>query len=993
MQQQIQFSFWNNLIGWAAFLFSAILYLCTLEPTVSFWDCGEFLACTYKLEICHAPGNPFFLLIGRLASMFAGNDVSKVALAVNASSALWSAFTILFLFWTITWFGRKVFAKSWRESNPQKTIILVAGFIGAMSYAVSDSFWFSAVEAEVYAMSSMFTAMVVWCILKWEEAPDETNPERWLLLIAYLFGLSIGVHLLNLLTIPAIVAIYYFKNGTLTWQNSLVAMGVALLLLFVLLTLIVPGIPTFLGWMELLAVNTFGFPYSTGYFIGIPVLALLFFAGLHWAKCKARAWAYQAFAMLGLICLGFSTYGVVIIRSHDNPPVDMNNPEDPFALTNYLNRENYGKRPLLHGPSFASPIIGVNERSSYERSNGKYVPMPLIPEYKYDPSTLTFFPRMSSTDSDHPQAYKQWVHFGGRLHTRTSAEGKTEQIQLPTFSDNLAFFFKYQLGYMYLRYFMWNFAGRQSDVQGHGNALQGNWISGIPFIDRHHVGPQSHLPSQNLKNKGRNVYYLLPLLLGLAGVWFHYKADRRNFIVLSLFFFFTGMAVILYLNEVPITPRERDYVHVGSFYVFAVWIGLGVLSVYQFFIEKRVKSWMVILFTTVATLSVPILMISQNFDDHNRSHRYFALEYARNFLESCQPNAILFTSADNDTYPFWYAQEVEGIRRDVTIVLMPYLSADWYVNQMRLPAYEREGLQMSIAQDKYIAGKRAALPIIDRVDSSIDALQALNFVASDDQRVKVALQDGEATNYIPSHHLSIPVTSQALCKEDSLKPEKSIEITLQGNYLYLDKLVLIDILASNHWHRPVYFTSPQGPAKLGLEKYLKLDGLAYRLTPYRTPVEDYTNAGYINTEQLYHQLMEQFSFPSLSDPRVYLDYTHVLTTNTAMLRCKFTRLAIALVNERKREKAIRVLDRISKMLPYEKVPYDYYNLVIAELYLKAGEREKGLKQLYMLEQNAHENLGYFKSLSANEKSTQDFDIRLNTFLAQSVAELKKEYQL
>jgi hypothetical protein len=993
MHRQIHFSFWNNLIGWSVFALSAIIYLSTLEPTLSFWDCGEFIACSYKLEVCHAPGNPFFLLIGRLASMFAFGDTSKVALAVNASSAICSAFTILFLFWTITWFCRKLLASNYQQSNSQKIIILASGFIGAMVYAVSDSFWFSAVEAEVYAMSSMFTALVFWCILKWEEAPAGSNSERWLLLIAYLFGLSIGIHLLNLLVIPAIVALYYFKNYKITWRNSLVALSIAIVILFILLNLIIPGIPSLFAHLELFTVNNMGLPYNSGYFIGLPILTIAVGASLYWSYRHKKIWIYRSILMIALIILGFSTYGIIVIRSHDNPPVDMNNPEDPFALTNYLNRENYGKRPLLYGPAFNSPIIGIDERSSYERANGKYIPMPLIPDYKYDPATMMIFPRMSSNDPDHEQAYKQWIHFDGKLYAYNLGNGHTQQILLPTFSDNLAFFFKYQLGFMYLRYFMWNFAGRQSDVQGHGNAMHGNWISGIHYIDRMRLGLQGKQPETTRNNPGHNVYFMLPLLLGLIGLCFHFRKDKRNFVVLLLFFFFTGIAVILYLNEVPYTPRERDYVHVGSFYVFAVWIGIGVMSLYQLISSKNYLRRIALPVSIAASLTVPSLMFAQNLDDHNRSHRYFALEYARNFLESCQPNAILFTSADNDTYPFWYAQEVEGIRRDIQIVLMPYLSADWYVNQMRQPAYNRQGLKMSIAQDKYSGGQRSALPIIDKIDTTVDACQMLNFVCSNDLRAKVEMQNGESSNFMPSHRIGIPVNQQALCDGDSLKHDDSINITLKGDYIYMDKLALIDIIASNQWLRPVYFTSPQGPANIGLDKYLKLDGLAYRLTPYITQAADYSLAGYINTGQLYQQLMKQFSWASLVDPRVYLDYTHIYTSNTAMLRCKYSRLAEALLNEGQKKQAIEVLDKISTMLPLPKIPLDYYNLIITELYLQAGEKAKGVALINILKKTSTENLNYYQSLSRTEKLTTDYDFRLNEYVRQSIELIEKEYKI
>jgi hypothetical protein len=767
MKKTIDFKRWNNIIGLLAFLISFFIYISTLEPTVSFWDCGEFISCVSKLEICHAPGNPLFLLLGRMASLLAGNDHTRIAFMVNASSAMASAGTVMFLFWTITWFGRKLFPTTWSTSNGHKILILASGLIGAMAFAVSDSFWFSAVEAEVYAMSSLFMAIIFWCITRWEEAFEKSHPERWLLLIAYLFGLGIGVHLLNLLVIPSIVVLYYLKNHPLTWKITMKAILVSVILLGTILYLIIPGLPYLCALFERIAVNQMGMPFNSGYFMGIFVLVLGISFGLYFSYKKKKIGMFNGIIYISLIILGFSTYGVIIIRSHDNPPIDMNNPEDPFALQYYLNREQYEKKDLLHGPSFASPIIDVKERNSYERSEGKYISYPLNPQYIYDDQTMMLFPRMSYQDQEHTEAYKQWVSIKGRPYIRTNENGQQEQIILPTFGENIRFFFKYQLGYMYFRYFMWNFSGRQNDIAGHGNFLHGDWMTGISFIDNLILGNQDKLPSSLKHNPGRNTYFLLPFLLGIAGLRYHYKQHRKSFIALSLLFFFTGIAIVIFLNESPVVPRERDYVYVGSFYAFCIWIGIGVMGT-SVLLEKWLKTlsvrngkvtgtmleqrkiWWAISLTITATAGIPLLMGIQNWDDHDRSGRYAVLEYARNYLESCAPNAILFTNADNDTYPLWYAQEVEGIRPDILIVLTPYLSADWYIDQLRQQRGNKPGLPVSIAQEKLAGGKRTYLPVVERTDTTVDLGSLISFVSSDDKRTLIPLASGKSTNYVPS---------------------------------------------------------------------------------------------------------------------------------------------------------------------------------------------------------------------------------------------------
>ncbi len=993
MNSAINFKRWNNIIGVLVFLASAFIYLSTLEPTVSFWDCGEFLSCDSKLEIAHPSGAPMVMLIRRVAASLAGSNPAHITLMINGTSAIASALTILFLFWTISWFGRKLLATSWQTSNREKILILSAGVIGALSYAVSDSFWFSAVEAEVYAMSSLFTALVFWCILKWEESEQS---DRWLMLIAYLFGLSIGVHLLNLLAIPAIVLLYYFKRYPVSIKNTIVALIISVLILGSILYIIIPGLPAYFSKIELITVNGFGLPYSSGFVAGIVILTAIILFGLYFSRSGKKVWLYNSIIYFSLIIIGFSSYTAVVIRSHDNPPVDMGNPEDPFALVNYLNREQYGARPLIYGQSFASPIIDSKERNSYQRFDGRYTSYPLNPSYIFDPNTQMLFPRMSSDKPEHAEAYKQWSDFHGKPYYRTTPDGKKQKIMLPTFGENLDFFFRYQLGFMYFRYFMWNFAGRQNDIQGHGNILNGNWISGIPFVDNALLGSQDKLPDSLKHNPGRNRYFLLPLLLGLLGLVYHYKKDVRNFSVLSLLFFFTGIAIVIFLNEEPITPRERDYVYVGSFYAFSAWIGIGVLALYSWF--RRLKGMNmngILIGSIILSASVPVIIGVQNWDDHDRSGRYVVLEYARNYLESCAPNAILFTNADNDTYPLWYAQEVEGIRKDIQIVLLPYLSAQWYVDQLRRPVYKKQGLKMTLTSDKFIGGKRSYFPIIEKIDSTVELSSVLQFAGSDDERARVQLSDGQQVNYIPSHKIQLSANKSMLSENERKAPplQKALEISIKGQYIRMDEIVLLDIIATNNWQRPVYFTSVQAPRQYGLDKYLQLDGYAYRLTPYKSNPADISEIGFIDSDSLYDKYMNHFSFTSLADPKVYLDWTHVTTVSILSLRDKFARLAETLMAEGKKDSAVKVLDRICSILPNERIEYNYEVLRIIADYMQCGEKDKAVEILKKFQFSTIQNLEYFKSLSKPEQKSIDYEIRLNNYILQELSKLAKDNQL
>ncbi len=698
-----KFKLYNRIVGWLIFAVAAFTYLSTIEPTASLWDCGEFIATSYKFEVGHPPGAPLFMMMQKLFSLLAGHDVTKVAKMMNSFSALMSAFTILFLFWSITYMARKiVLAISKRDelSMGQMIAVLSSGIVGALAYTWSDTFWFSAVEAEVYATSSMFTGLVFWLAIKWEENADDPKSWRFLLLIAYLMGLSIGVHLLNLLVIPAIGLIIYFRLYKPTVKGVIIALLISLATLGFVLYGIVEKAIGLSSVFELLFVNSFGLPYDTGMIFYVVLLfAVLIGLAYYFYKKQRYVW-HNVFVAIALMFFGYLSFAVIPIRSAANPPIDENDPENPFALMAYLNREQYGDRPLLYGQYYDAQVVGRKDRYTYVQENGKYVKTKRTnPKYEYDPKRCTFFPRMFSNQPDHIQAYKEW--------------GGVKPGQQPNFVNNLRFFFTYQLGWMYFRYFMWNFAGKQNDIQGFGDLIHGNWISGIKFLDQARLGPQSNLPEKWVHRRSRNKFYMLPLLLGLIGLYYSYR-NQEYFWAIMTFFLMTGVAIVIYLNQTPFQPRERDYAYAGSFYAFAMWIGLGVLAIYEWLKKLLKGESLSAILALILTIGIPIEMGFQDWNDHDRSHRYHTRDFAYDYLMSCAPHAILFTFGDNDTFPLWYEQEVEGVRTDVRVVNLSLLSTDWYIKQIRRKAYDSDPAPMSIAQNKYIEGKRDYVPIYEQ---------------------------------------------------------------------------------------------------------------------------------------------------------------------------------------------------------------------------------------------------------------------------------------
>jgi hypothetical protein len=1015
-----KFRLLNNVLGWSMFLISAAVYLMTLEPTVSLWDCGEFIASAFKLQVGHPPGAPLFMIMARFFSLFAGGNHEQVAMLVNSLSALASAFTIMFLFWTITHLALRLVQSRMQRltAEPQqgafsislsdKIIILGSGVVGALAYTFSDSFWFSAVEGEVYASSSLFTAVVFWAVLKWENEADSRYANRWLVLIAYLMGLSIGVHLLNLLAIPAIVMVYYFRKYRSSTRGVIGALIISTLLLASIMYIIIPGVIWLASKFELLFVNSFGLPYNSG----ILVYVLLLTGGLAYGILHTykRGKTLLNTLLLGItvIIIGYSSFAMIYIRSLADPPMDENNPETIFSLQYYLNREQYGDRPLVKGHYFNAKPAGLKEgKPTYTPIDGKYKITNRKLSYTYDQEFITLFPRMWSSDNEHVDVYIEWggLRESRLFEPRRDQEGNTirdkdgkisydrsEPKNAPGFASNLRFFLSYQLGHMYFRYFMWNFVGRQNDIQGHGDPLNGNWISGIRPVDELLIGSEDLLTREAREAPSRNKYYFLPLLLGLFGLVFHLQRDVRNFWVVMLLFVLTGMAIVVYLNQTPIQPRERDYAYAGSFYAFAIWIGLGVMSLYDSLGSRFRKGYSAVLISLGCLLLVPGLMATQNWDDHNRSGRYTTRDIAYNYLNTCAPNAILFTNGDNDTFPLWYAQEVEGIRTDVRVVNLMLLNMDWYIDQMKRKAYESEALPISMTHDKYINGTRDAVFVQERTQLSASLKDIIDFISSDLPQAKVEASSGEKFNFVPTRSFSIPVDTSAVLKNGTVHPKDrdnivpAIEWKFNRNSLGKSEMIVLDILANNNWERPVYFASLGHTGTLGLEDFVQLEGFAYRLVPIKSRSIGRFEAGRIDSDILYENLMHKFRWGAMNDPDVYLDDFHVRTMSIVRLRNRFIQLADELIIRRDTAKAIAVLDRCLELTPDEKIPYDHTIIQIANAYYKCNQIDKANNLVIQLRDKCSENLAYYLDqkqhfiASINDQVMYNFQIIQNLMM-------------
>ncbi|MCX6305143.1 MAG: DUF2723 domain-containing protein [Bacteroidetes bacterium] len=989
----------NNILGWIVFAIASTVYILTSEPTMSFWDCGEYIATAFKLEVGHPPGAPLFQLLGRFFSLFAFGNLAHVARMVNTMSALSSGFTILFLFWTITMIAKKIMTRNGAITKQKTHTIMAAALVGSLAYTFTDSFWFSAVEGEVYAMSSFFTAIVVWAIFKWEEHADEKHAYRWLILIAYLMGLSIGVHLLNLLAIPAITFVYYFKKHPRPeWKGMVITFVLSILILAVVMYLIIPWIIKLAGLFELFFINSVGLPFNSGTIIYFVLLIGSIIWGLSYTRKIGKPVWNAIILGITFIVVGYSSFLLLVIRSNADTPIDENNPENAMYLLAYLNREQYGDWPLVKGQYYNAPVIDRTDGNpvyAKDVKSGKYIITDKREKVTpvYDPRFTTIFPRMwDQSEPRFEDEYVKWGHVKG-VPVELQMGEKPETRNIPTFSENLAFFWNYQLVHMYYRYFMWNFAGKQNDVQGMGNKLDGNWKSGIKFIDQMRLGPQD-IP-EGRKNKGDNSFFFLPLLLGLIGIYYTYRNDKQSAWVIFLLFFMTGIAIVLYLNSHSPQPRERDYSFAGSFYAFAIWIGLAIPQLVEW-LEKVLGNFSAKIVAFVFGLGVVQLMAQQGWDDHDRSNRYTSLAIAENYLNSCAPDAILFTNGDNDTFPLWYAQEVEGIRTDVRVVNLSLLNTEWYIDQMKRKAYDSDPVPFSLTKEKYRQGNHDVTYLIQDEgikNTYVDVKALFGILAQDDTKLKMNTSQIGMIDYFPTKKFMVTYDSAALMKTGSIAPKMAgrldtirWEVKAQG--LEKANLMILDLLATNDWKRPVYFVMTTGAdTYIGLEKYFQLEGLAYRLLPVKAnSIEG--QVGEVNTEVMYDNLMNRFKWGNMNNPGVYID-----ETNSRMImniRGLFGRLAEALIREGKADSAKKVLDRCFEMMPETTVGYDFFTVPLIGAYYKTGETAKANAIAEKLSRSVTDDLVYLFSFPDKDLKPMDMSIQEAVFTMQRLTVVVKE---
>ena len=977
-----KYRLWNNITGWAIFVVSTIVYLLSMEPTVSFWDCGEFILSSFKLQVGHPPGAPLFLMMNRVATLFAGGDTSKVAVSVNTLTAICSGLAIMILFWTITHLVRKVFVKENSIDDKYILPIMASGIIGSMAYTFSDTFWFSAVEGELYGLSSLVTGLVFWGMLKWEDEADKPYAGRWIILIMYIMGLGIGIHRLNLLILPVAVFVYYFRMYEVTTKGIIKTLIVSVVMLWIMVFVLMPGIPTAAGWFELLFVNGIGLPYNSGlYFYLILIIAGLVF-GIIYSLKKQKVILNYVLTSLAVIMIGYSSYAMIMIRSSAKPPMNQNDPSNVFSLVYYINMEQYGSSPKLFGNYYSSPIVDVKQViAGYNQVNGRYEPY-YKPEYKYSKQFETIFPRMYSSDPDHESAYKYWGNVTGRKFSVDSQSGK-KTIICPTFGENMRYFFRYQVGFMYWRYFMWNFAGRQNDIQGNGNPMQGNWISGIKFVDEARLGSLDKLPVDLKTNPGKNTYYFLPLIIGLAGMYWHYKRNKNGFWLVFAFFFMTGLAIILFLNQYPNQPRERDYAYAGSFYAFAVWIGMGFMFVYDLmkkYLGDKLSLWLTFI---LVFLAVPALMGNQNWNDHDRSKRYTARDIGEDYLKSVAPNAILFTYGDNDSFPLWYVQDVEGFRTDVRVANLSYIQAGWYIDMMRQKAYDSDPLPFSLGSEKYLEGKRNQMPVEDRLDKAVNIKEVVNFAGIDDKKAQVDISGrGDWLNYLPTKKFLIDVDPKTVLSNGTVKDYYKDSLLSPMTWVYSETdafkgdLAIMDLLANNNWKRPIYFstTVPSTQYK-GLEKFFVQEGLAYRLVPVKTSQPEPGEFGMIDPIVMYDNLMNKFSWGNVSYPSVYLDENNRRMFSN--FRRLFGNLGKELIARGDTAKALDVAHRGLGIVPIDKLPNDYFSVGLAEVLIGCGKKEEGEKLLDDIIQYSSDYLRFAVALKPESRFGLEYPIGIN----------------
>jgi len=979
----------NNIAGWLIFLIAASVYTLTMEATVSLWDCGEFIASVYKQQVVHPPGAQMFIILGRLFNVLAFGKPELVALTMNFMSAVCSGFAMMFLFWITTHMARKLINPyNANELTMDQVIAIIgAGAIAGLCGTFLDSVWFSAVEGEVYAMSLMWTAMVFWGIIKWENRADSPYGDRWLLFVAFAIGTSIFVHWLNLLCIPAMTLVYYFRRYEPTVKGAFIAFFIGLGIVGFILKFVITGLIDIATGIELFLVNGMGMPFNSGLIVFLFLFLGGFTFALFYTYKKSKTAIHNLLLGCMFIFIGYSAIVATVIRSNSHPNIDMNSPRDLVSLSSYLNREQYGSRPFLFGQYYTAEVEDIEETGvKYARGVDKYEEVGKKIDYVYK-GKKTIFPRLYDISPQFKADYERWLG-----HKRE-----------PTFADNLKFFFNYQIGHMYMRYFMWNFAGRQNDEQGMGGRKEGNWLSGISFIDGMRLGNQSVMPEHMKSSDSRNYYFFLPLLLGLLGMVFQFTNNKRSALVILLLFFFTGMAIIIQGNSPPVEPRERDYIFAGSFWAFSIWVGLGVIALHDLLKEKlKGKSAAIVAFC--AALIVPIIMGFQGWDDHNRSNRFGARDFAANYLNSCAPNSIIFTQGDNDTYPLWYAQEVENIRRDVRVVNLSLLGVDWYINQLRRKVNDADPVPMSYDSLKIRGSKRDVVyfkedPQRAPVGQYFALQDILKFIGDD--RLSYLQQAG--VNYFPTKTVSFKVDKQAVSASNAIAPEDNVKIvddikwTINKNSLYKNDLMTLDIIAANNWKRPIYFAISVSPESyLGLDKYFQLEGLAYRLVPVEvepiidplTGKPDRSQRGRVNPDIMYDNLMNKFKFGNLGDENVHVDSD--LSRMVFNFRGNYARLASALIEKGDNKRAVEVLDRCIEMMPDHTAPYNFYMYTIIEAYFLAGAYDKSNPLAEQVANRLIEELKYINKLPKRDQAAYEQELQLNEYFISRFAALAKQ---
>jgi hypothetical protein len=941
----------NNITGWVAFAVALATYWLTMEETASYWDCGEFIAVSYKLEVPHPPGAPLFLLIGRLFSFLAMGDLTKVAYWINFSSVLASAFAVLFLFWSITLFGRKIMnTKANDLSGGQIWTLMGAGLVGSLAYTFSESAWFSAAEAEVYAMSSFFTAFVVWAMLKWDAIEEESKANRWLLLLFYMMGLSIGVHLLNLVTIPALALLYYFKKYQPSTWGIILTMIISLLIIFFINDIIIPGLPSIAGSFDLFFVNSLGLPFGSGAILfALIVLSALIF-GIRYTQQHKQVVYNTIMNSVAFILIGYSSYALVVIRSNDQTPINENDPSDVMSFVSYLKREQYGSRPLLYGPYFdAQPVDMTEGDNVYYKGKDKYEIQDKKFEYVYPANRQTLFPRIYSSDPSHQAAYRRLLNLRAN--------------EVPDASDNLYFLFDHQIRWMYFRYFLFNFAGRESDMQNAPGVMPWDW--------------GKVLPAEIANNEAHNNFFCIPLILGIIGMIYQMSKDGRNFVVVGLLFILTGVALVIYLNSPPTEPRERDYIYAGSYYAFCFWIGFSVIAIADTLIKVFNSAKVAAITATLVALTAPAIMAQQGWDDHDRSDRFFSVDSAVNYLESCAPNAILFTGGDNDTFPLWYAQEVEEVRQDVRVVVLSYYNTDWYIEQSMQKHYTSEPFPYTLTTDNYRQGGRNDyLPFEDKKIGAIDLPKFLSWIRNNNPQLLHPGYGGER-NMLPSKNLVLNVDTEKVKSlgiipkglDSLLVSQMTLQVT--SNILEKKDLAMLDVLATANWERPIYVNPTSlSQFNVDLSPYAYLEGNAYRILPLKKPAS-LERVEMVNTEVAFENMMKKFRFRNLDRADVYYtpDYTNFVMNH----RSNFNALAEFLILQDDPKRAREALLYSLNKMPDAGIPYDLYNAQMVSLLFEVGEKEKAIEVVNVMYPRADEAARYFLE---NQQMGRDLQIQL-----------------